>query len=307
MKERWKVRGLVVSLNTPFDESGQLDLRALEALVRFHLDEGAAGFLAPAQAGEVFELSFAERLAIVETVRGVTRGHSVVIAGASSQDPKESLALAEHAARLGCDGLLAEVPPGCPWELTPLLDYFRRLAEAGPPLLIIQDLDWRGLGLPVPVILELFERIPSFRGLKVEVVPAGPKYSAIRQATGGRLHLSGGWAALQMIEALDRGVEVFMNTALTRFYRAVFEAYDAGDRALATERFHRLLPVLAFTRQHLDVSLHFHKRLFHHLGVFGTARVRRRGISWDAYFERQTVELLAYVDRLYRAGGSDPA
>jgi 4-hydroxy-tetrahydrodipicolinate synthase len=305
MKERWKVRGLVVSLNTPFDGDGQPDLRALQALVRFHLDEGAVGFLVCAQAGEVFELSFAERLAILQTVREVTRGRALVIAGASGQDPEQSLAMAEHAARLGCDGVLSEAPPGCPRELAPLLDYFGRLAEAGPPLLILQDLDWRGPGLPVPILLELFERIPSFRGLKVEVVPAGPKYTAVRQATEGRLHLSGGWAALQMIEALDRGVDVFMNTALTRLYRAVFEAYDAGDRALAVERFHRLLPVLAFTRQHFDVSLHFHKRLFHHLGIFATPYVRKRGLAWDEYFERQTIDLLAYLDRLDEVDRSD--
>jgi dihydrodipicolinate synthase/N-acetylneuraminate lyase len=306
MKERWTVRGLIVSLNTPFDPSGRLDLKALERLVLFHLDEGAAGFVVPAQAAEVFELSFAERLALVETVRQTSRGHGIVIAGATSPDPKEGLAMAEHAVRLGCDGLLSEAPPGVPWEAAPLLEYFRRLADVGPPLLIIQDLDWRGPGLPVAVIAELFERIPSFRGLKVEVVPAGPKYTAVAQATAGRMHLSGGWAALQMIEALDRGVDVFMNTALTRFYRAVFDAYDAGDRQSAIERFHRLLPVLAFTRQHLDVSIVFHKRLFHHLGIFSSAFVRKRGVAWDKYFERQTVELLAYVDRLYQQEGIAP-
>ena len=301
MKQRWSVRGLVVSLNTPFDAAGRLDLRSLERLVEFHLREGAVGFLTPAQAAEVFELSLEERLAILQTVREASRGRGIVIAGATSPDPGQSIAIAEYAARLGCEGVLSEAPPGCSWELVPLLDYFQPLAAAGPPLLMIQDLDWRGLGLPVEVIVELFDRIPSFRSLKVEVVPAGPKYTAVVRATKGQLHLSGGWAALQMIEALDRGVSVFMNTALTRFYREIFEAYDAGDRALAVERFHRLLPVLAFTRQHLDVSIHFHKLLFHHLGVFATPHVRKRGVAWDEHFERQARELLAYIDALSKA------
>ena len=301
MKQRWSVRGLVVSLNTPFDAAGRLDLRSLERLVELHLREGAAGFLTPAQAAEVFDLSLEERLAIVGLVRDASRGRGIVIAGATSPDRRESAMMAEHAARLGCDGVLSEAPPGCPWDLPSLLEYFEPLAAAGPPLLMIQDLDWHGSGLPVEVIAELFDRLSSFRSLKVEVVPAGPKYTAVLQATGGRLHLGGGWAALQMIEALDRGVDVFMNTALTRFYREIFDAYDAGARALAIERFHRLLPVLAFSRQHLDVSIHFHKRQFHHLGVFATPHVRKRGIAWDEYFERQTRELLAYIDALYQA------
>jgi dihydrodipicolinate synthase/N-acetylneuraminate lyase len=301
MKQRWSLRGLVVSLNTPFDAAGRLDLRSLERLVEFHLREGAAGFLTPAQAAEVLELSWQERLAILQTVREVSRGRGLLIAGATSPETRESIALAEYAARLGCDGVLSETPPGCPGRLIPLLEYFQPLAAAGPPLLMIQDLDWRGPGLPVQLIVELFERIPSFRSLKVEVVPAGPKYTAVARATGGQMHLSGGWAALQMIEALDRGVDVFMNTALTRFYREIFDAYDTGDRALALERFHRLLPVLAFTRQHLDLSIHFHKRLFHHLGLFATPHVRKRGVAWDEHFERQARELLAYIDALYKA------
>jgi hypothetical protein len=173
-------------------------------------------------------------------------------------------------------------------------------------MLMIQDLDWRGFGLPVEVIVDLFERIETFRCLKVETTPAGPKYTAVQRATGGQLHLSGGWAALQMIEALDRGVDVFMNTALTRFYRAVMDAYDAGDRALALRHFYRMLPVLAFTRQHLDVSIHFHKRQFHHLGLFATPRVRKNDVPWDEYHGRQSAELLAYIDRLYQEDGVTP-
>jgi 4-hydroxy-tetrahydrodipicolinate synthase len=86
MKQRWSVRGLVVSLNTPFDAAGRLDLRSLERLVELHLREGAAGFLTPAQAAEVFDLSLEERLAIVGLVRDASRGRGIVIAGATSPD-----------------------------------------------------------------------------------------------------------------------------------------------------------------------------------------------------------------------------
>ncbi len=289
----------MVSLNTPFDAADRVDLAALERLVDFHLREGAIGFLVPAQAAEVFQLTLQERLEILKTVREASRGRGIVVAGATSADARESLSMAEAAARGGCEWVLSEPPPDCPRETGALMEYFRPLAECGVPSLMIQDLDWRGFGMPVEVIVELFGRIGAFRSLKVEVNPAGPKYTAVREATGGRLHVSGGWAALQMIEALDRGVDVFMNTALTRFYRQVMDAYDAGDRPRALRCFHRILPVLAFTRQHLDVSIRFHKRQFHHLGIFSTARVRKNDVPWDAYYERQAVELLEYVDRLY--------
>jgi len=305
-KQKYRARGLVVSLNTPFDESGAIEYSALERLVEFHLREGAIGFLVPAQAAEVLHLSLPERLEILRVVREASRGRGILVAGATSAERSDSLAMAEAAARLGCEGVLSEPPRDCPHETGALFDYFRPLAEAGPPMLMIQDLDWGGGGLPVSVILELFEKVPQFRCLKVEVAPAGPKYTAVHEASGGLLHLSGGWAALQMIEALDRGVDVFMNTALTRFYQAVIDAHDAGDRDLAFRCFHRMLPVLAFTRQHLDISIHFHKRQFHHFGIFSTVRTRKNDVPWDPYHERQAEELLAYVDRLYEEDGVTP-
>ena len=165
-------------------------------------------------------------------------------------------------------------------------------------MLMIQDLDWTGSGLDVDLIVELFERIAAFRSLKVEVVPAGPKYSAVIEATGGRLHVASGWASNQLIEALDRGVSAIMPTAMTGLFVRVFEAYRRGNREEAKAWFHRMLPVLAFTRQHLDVSIHFHKRLFHRRGIFETPRVRKRSIAYDAHHERYGRELIAYLDEL---------
>jgi 4-hydroxy-tetrahydrodipicolinate synthase len=297
---------LVVSLDIPFGEDGAIDFPALERLVDFHLREGAIGFLVPAQAAEVFDLTLAERLDVLRAVRSASCGRGLVVAGATSANLDESLAVAKEAARCGCEGVLAEPPAACPQTIQHMLEFFRPLADAGPPCLMIQDLDWHGSGLPVELVVELYHQLPQFGSLKVEVNPAGPKYTAVREATQGKLHLSGGWAALQMIEALDRGVDVFMNTALTRLYRAVIDAYDAGDRPAALRHFYRMLPVLAFTRQHLDVSIHFHKRQFQHLGIFPTARVRKAGLAWDAFFEKQTVDLLAYIDQLYEEARVSP-
>jgi 4-hydroxy-tetrahydrodipicolinate synthase len=163
---------------------------------------------------------------------------------------------------------------------------------------MLQDLDWTGPGLDVSWIVELFETVQAFRSLKVEVQPAGPKYSAALEATGGRLHVSGGWAAEQMIEALDRGVDVYMPTAMTGLYRAVIEAHAAGDRALARRIFHQILPVLAFTRQHLDISIQFYKRLYHRRGIFRTTLTRKECRPYDRYHESYGDELIEYLDKV---------
>ena len=79
--------------------------------------------------------------------------------------------------------------------------------------------------------------------------------------------------------------------------------YAAGDRAGAWETFARMLPVLAFTRQHLDVSIHFHKQLMYRRGIFATPRVRKRTIPWDESWQRCADELIERVLAEERASG----
>jgi 4-hydroxy-tetrahydrodipicolinate synthase len=297
-KERYPLRGIVVSLNTPFDEHDRIDLQSVERTVEAHLREGAAGFLTPAQAGEVTELSLSERIELVRFVRRLTAGRAQVIAGATAERESDSHALARAAALAGCDCLLAEVPPSAKGDAAATTGFFRKLAADGVSTLMIQDLDWGGSGLDVSLIGEMFETIPAFRCLKVEVSPAGPKYTAALEATQGRLHVSGGWASDQMIEALDRGVDVFFCTAMTRFYSRIFDAYMRGDVETAQHWYHRILPVLAFTRQHLEISIHFYKQLFVHRGLFRTACTRKRTVSYDRYHEAYGKNLIRYLDRL---------
>jgi dihydrodipicolinate synthase/N-acetylneuraminate lyase len=302
-RAKYPLRGVVVSLDTPFDEDDRIDFGSLEKLVEWHLRCGAAGFLTPARAGEVEALTLAERIEIVRRVREQVRGRAELIAGATAEDPAETRAMAEAAAAIGCEGVLAEIPPPLRRDRTGLLDYVRTLASSGAPMLMVQDLEWGGFGIPVELIAEAFDAVPAFRCLKVEVVPAGPKYTAVLEATGGRLHVSGGWAAEQMIEALDRGVDVFMPTAMTGIYALIYRAHRSGDRETARHWFQRILPVLAFTHQHLDMSIQFYKRLYRHRGLFETARLRKKALPYDAYHERYGDEMIRHLDEIEREAG----
>ncbi len=67
-KEKYALHGIVVSLNTPFDENNHIDFRSLEKLIDLHLSEGAVGFLTTAQAAEVFELTLDERIDLIRYV-----------------------------------------------------------------------------------------------------------------------------------------------------------------------------------------------------------------------------------------------
>jgi 4-hydroxy-tetrahydrodipicolinate synthase len=83
---------------------------------------------------------------------------------------------------------------------------------------------------------------------------------------------------------------------MTGLYRAVIDAHAAGDCALARSIFHQMLPVLAFTRQHLDISIHFCKRLFYRRGIFSTTVVRKERRPYDSYHECYGDELIEYLN-----------
>ena len=286
------LRGIITVLNTPFTEADALDLASLRKNVACAMEAGVAGFLVPAMASEVGKLSPAERRAMIEAVVDEVAGRVPVIGGASADSIEERRVRASEALAIGCEGVLVSV--GYQND-----DQYRRevfdIAELTPPLLMIQDWDFHGYGAPVPLIAQLFEEIDCFKCLKVEVVPAGVKYSEVLEATGGRLHVSGGWAVMQMIEALDRGVHAFMPTGMHRTYVEIYRRYHDVSRDSVRDLFNELLPVLAFSNQHLDMSIHFFKRLLHRQGIYATPRLREPILPFDAHHERIAAEMIERV------------
>lgn len=284
------MRGIVTVLNTPFTEDDRVDFDALARHARLALETGVAGFLVPALAAEVGKLTFAEREGMVRAVVDAI-GHRVpVIAGASAPTQAERLANAARLSRLGCDIVLVSQPYQSDEQ------YAREIAELGEASgleLMIQDWDATGPGVPVPAIVAAFEAVRQLKYLKVETADAGQKYTALKLATHGRLHVSGGWAVMQLIEALDRGVDAFMPTAMNPIYVRIVNLYRAGDRDAAVALFRRLLPILAFANQNLETSILFFKRLLWRQGVYPTPRLRAPAGSLDDYQARIADELIA--------------
>lgn len=287
--------GILGVVQTPFTKGNEIDWESLDRLIHDALASGADGFLVPAVASENAHLSINEKLSLASRVQEMASRHVPVFWGAGSFDPEVCIEVANAALDMGAAACLVAVPPVLyenPEEIEP---FFAFIASRTECPLMIQDLEFGGPGMPIDVIRRLFESIDTFRYLKVETVPAGPKYSAVLDATGGRLHVSGGWAVQQMIEALDRGVHAMIpECSMIRIYKQIDTLYRGGNREAARRLFNRLLPVLAFTNQQLDVSIRFFKRLLVRKGIFATAADRLDSAPFDAPMERIVEELIDY-------------
>jgi 4-hydroxy-tetrahydrodipicolinate synthase len=292
MKELLNLRGIITVLNTPFTDQDEIDLISLKRNVRYALNAGVAGFLVPAMASEVGKLTQAERREIVKAVLEEAGDQVPVIGGASAADAAARRAAAQDLLELGCGGILVSIPYHDDRQYE---SDVREIVALKPGFLMLQDWDFNGFGVPVPLVAKLFEEIEVFRSLKIEVVPAGVKYSQVLRSTGGGLHVCGGWAVMQMIEALDRGVHAFMPTGMHEIYTRIYALYAQGRRQEAAALFIRLLPVLAFSNQHLDISIHFFKRLLHAQGIYATPRVRQPILEFDEVHQAVSLELIEKV------------
>ena len=280
------VRGIVSAVQTPFDAGGELDPASLRRLVEDAIAAGVDGFLSTAVAGEVDTLSMAERAQVIETITSIAGGRVPLIAGASSNDVHECRAVAGLAVEMNASAYLVGVPP--PLYQTPeaILPFFQAVTDGIELPLVIQDFELNGPGMDMRLICELKKHLPNLAGLKIETVPAGPKYTAVREALGSDFWIAGGWAVQQFIEALDRGVDAMIPEAsMVRVYKRVQVLYEQGRREAAETLFRRLLPILAFTNQETANSIAFFKTLLVRKGIFRTAGMRVDRPRWDGFSE----------------------
>jgi 4-hydroxy-tetrahydrodipicolinate synthase len=280
-------------VQTPFLEDGTIDDESFVRLVESAIAGGVSGFVAPAVAGEVESLSKSERERVVRLVVETCAGRVPLIAGGSSSEIEECAAYGRTAVAHGAAALLVAVPAGLYDEPGRIVAFFESLAARVDVPLIVQDLAWNGPGLDVARIAELAARIPNFAGIKIETVPAGPKYSRVRECLGKDFFIAGGWAVPQMIEALDRGVDALMpECSMVPVYVKILSLHRAGQRDAALRLFRELLPVLTYTNQEIRTSIAFFKELLVRKGIFRTAALRGTPIAWDAYNRRIAEELM---------------
>ncbi|WP_080055799.1 dihydrodipicolinate synthase family protein [Spirosoma aerolatum] len=115
MTNKTSQKGFIPVMLTPFTDSGAIDFDTLTRLTELYLQAGAAGLFANCLSSEMFELTEAERLQIIEHVIKVTNGRVPVVATGTFGGPIAQQAdFVKQVADKGTDavilitGLLAE-------------------------------------------------------------------------------------------------------------------------------------------------------------------------------------------------------
>jgi len=131
------IAGCFTAIVTPF-KNDAVDYEGLRKLSDFQIKNGITGILAVGTTGESPVLSWDEHNRVIETVAEKTKGKCICIAGAGSNNTKESLEGTKHAVSVGADAVLLVDPYyNGPSSLEIRKEYVAPVAKAAPGIEII--------------------------------------------------------------------------------------------------------------------------------------------------------------------------
>ena len=290
------LRGIIPSLHTPFSDQNKIDIPSLKKLIDHTIATECSGMLVGAVAGENSSLNFDEKNRIIDECLSYNNNRIPIIISCSAKNQKDRVALSKVAKKAGADWILCQTPDKVSGN--ELLHCFNEIAEVGPSNLMIQDLSWVDNGMSDENIMLLYKNIIKFRGLKIEVLNSGPKYSRILEATNHQLHLSGGWAIMGMIEALSRGVHAFIPSTMEIIYNKIYKLFTENKIEASRELFNQILPILSFTHQHIDIAIKFSKMLRVKEGIFKTSACRPPIKNFDSFQHKEAFMHINQVETL---------
>ena len=280
-KDISEMLGIIPSLHTPFNEKNEIDIVSLRKLIDHTVATGCAGMLVGAVAGENGSLSFDEKNFLLNECVTYNNNRIPIIISCTAKNQIERIALSKNAKELGSNWILCQAPENVFGD--ELVQCFDEIAEVGPDNLMIQDLSWTDYGMSDEDITLLYKKVNKFKSLKIEVLNSGPKYTRVFNITNHQLHLSGGWAIMGMIEALNRGVHALIPSTMEVIYNKIYNLYLENKIEESRRLFSQILPVLSFTHQHIDISIKFSKMLRVKEGIFSTNICREPIKNFDPF------------------------
>nr|XP_060151562.1 N-acetylneuraminate lyase isoform X2 [Globicephala melas] len=167
-----KLQGLVAATITPMTEHGEINFSVIGRYVDYLVEEqGVKNIFVNGTTGEGLSLSISERCRVAE--EWVTEGRNkldqiVIHVGALSL--KESQELAQHAAKIGADGIAVIAPFFLkPWNKDVLINFLKEVAAAAPalPFYYYHIPALTGVKIRAEELLDgIQDKIPTFQGLK---------------------------------------------------------------------------------------------------------------------------------------------
>lgn len=162
-----KFSGSIPAIVTPFKKNGDLDLPALERIVKYQLEGGVDAIVVAGSTGEAATLNEEEYIAVIKAVVKKVSKKVPVIAGAGSNDTKKAIHFSRLAKSAGADGLLHVTPYYNKPTPNGLMLHFKEIAKVTDLPIIIYNVPGRtGSNVSPQVIARIAREVPAVVAVK---------------------------------------------------------------------------------------------------------------------------------------------
>ena len=225
--------GVVPPTVTAFDATGDVDPAATAAHARFVVDNGADGVFPLGTNGEFATLTAAERRRVVETVAEAVE--APVIAGVGHPSTREAVAHAEHAERVGADGVVVVTPYYYPVDGRAAVDHYRAVADAVDLPVYVYHIPGRTGNELSLATLERLAAVDGVAGVKDSSKDVPWLAQAVDRAPGLTFLAGSDSLLFAGLEVGCAGVVSAVADVFPGLVADLYGAYDAGDESRARE------------------------------------------------------------------------
>lgn len=238
-------QGCGTALVTPFTDDGELDLRALRALVEWQIAEGI-DFLVPCgSTGEAQTLHERERGQVVSTVVETAAGRVPVMAGATSNDTRRAVEETRRMCALGVDAILTATPYYNKPTQDGLARHFEAVADAATRPVCLYNVPGRTAVNLLPATALRVAEHPNVLGIKEASGDLRQIMEILRHRPAGFCVLSGDdWLAFPVVAAGGEGLISVTSNEVPGPMTELVHLARSGDLSAARTCQYRLLPLM---------------------------------------------------------------
>jgi 4-hydroxy-tetrahydrodipicolinate synthase len=238
------LQGCFVAIVTPFGDDGLVDEAGLRSNIEFLIENGVSGIVPCGTTGESATLSWDEHNRVVDIALDQVKGRVQVIAGAGSNNTRESIVAAEHAREKGAQAILCITPYYNKPTQEGLYQHYKMLATTVDIPIVLYNVPGR---TGINMLPKTVERLCEFKGIVAIKEASGnlQQISEIHRRCGDRLIVLSGDDALTLpiLACGGKGVISVVANIWPRKMVEMLDAFVKGDMASALRLHEELLPV----------------------------------------------------------------
>ncbi|OJA35889.1 dihydrodipicolinate synthase family protein [Burkholderia ubonensis] len=242
------LQGIIAYPVTPFSADGDVDLKALDALIDRLVADGVHGIAPLGSTGESAYLSDAEWEAVADTSIRAVRKRVPTVVGISDLTTAGAVRRARFAEQAGADAVM--VLPVSYWKLgnDEIVGHYRAIGDAiGIPVMLYNNPATSGVDMSPELIATICRTVDNVTMVK-ESTGDIMRMHRLAQLSDGAIPFYNGSNPMALA-ALAAGAAGWCTAAPNlnaRLPLALVEAVRTGDLARAREVFHAQLPLLQF-------------------------------------------------------------